>query len=468
MQQFTTIEGAHPLDESVETYTIPGAQVYDRFFDVPLQYAQGANLSAASRHVIRIFVRHLVPIDKVAEMKRLPFLLFLQGGPGCECRLPSSALGGWYKVAFEKGYQILLLDQRGTGLSSPISITHLQAVFGQDHRSMAEHCTLFRADSIIKDCEVIRRRLTAGRDPRTEEVRLTLLGQSFGGFCCTTYLSLFPASLKQVFITGGVPPLIETPDAVYESTYPRMLTQNDTYYKKYPKDVERVKQIVRHLSANRVTLANGGVLSPRRFLQLGLLFGGNGGFDNVHQFVLNASRDLESVSKFSYRTLEMVSNMQNFDSNVLYAVMQELIYVQVPGNRTNWAAERVRNSQNFRQAFGWEVTDSTERLNFTGEMVYPFMFEDYVELRPLAQVAEILAQKSDWGCLYDVETLKNNTVPVAAISYYEDVYVDVHLSEKTAKTIKGCKQWITNEFFHSGLGDDPERVLNHLFNLLRY
>lgn len=32
-----------------------------------------------------------------------------------------------------------------------------------------------------------------------------------------TYLSLFPHGLKEVFITGGLPPLVDQPDTVYDA-----------------------------------------------------------------------------------------------------------------------------------------------------------------------------------------------------------------------------------------------------------
>jgi hypothetical protein len=36
--------------------------------------------------------------------------------------------------------------------------------------------------------------------------RWSILGQSFGGFCCATYLSLAPEGLLEALITGGIPP----------------------------------------------------------------------------------------------------------------------------------------------------------------------------------------------------------------------------------------------------------------------
>lgn len=56
---------------------------------------------------------------------------------------------------------------------------------------------------------------------------------------------------------------------------------------------------------------------------------------------------------------------------------------------------------------------------------------------PSAQeAAEILAQKADWGRLYDFSVLAENKVPVAAAVYYEDAAVVREYSLETAKAIK--------------------------------
>ncbi|KAI9285737.1 Alpha/Beta hydrolase protein [Umbelopsis sp. AD052] len=440
----------HHLDRSdVESFTVPGARVFDRYFDLPLAYD-----SNAQEQKIKVFCRHLVPINKVNEMKRLPFLVYLQGGPGFSCAFPK--ISGWIKVAFDNGYQVLLLDQRGTGLSSAISPDSLAHLSDQ---GKADYLKCFRADSIVRDCESIRKLLTWDRSEEHES-RISLLGQSFGGFCITTYLSLFPKSVKAAYITGGVPPLVSTPDKVYEKTFARILKRNNVYYGKYPADVQRVQNIIKYLNKNEVKLPNGGFLSSRRFLQLGLAFGGSGGYDTVHEIVLHAAQDLELLGKLSYSTLNSVQAQQGFDTNVIYAILHEAIYCQ--GKASNWSAERVRMSSQYQEDFDWS---GNTRVNFTGETIHPFMFDDYSELVPLKGAADILANYENWGPLYDVETLKSNTVPVAGVSYFDDMYVDLDLSIETANTIKGFQPWITNEFAHNGLREDPERVFGYLIKL---
>ncbi|KAI7869559.1 Alpha/Beta hydrolase protein [Spinellus fusiger] len=406
-------EKTHVLDEPVESYLIPGAKVFDRYFECPLSY------KIKSTETITVFVRHLVPIDKTNEMKTMPFLLYLQGGPGFEVGLPKNVTSGWMKEAFKLGYQILLLDQRGTGHSTPISAELMNNLGLNSDQAKAGYLTFFRADSIVRDCETIRKRLVKGRALK-EDRCITLLGQSFGGFCITTYLSLFPESIDQAFITGGVPPLVNSPDDVYRALYPRILSRNKLYYKKYPKDIERVREIHAYLSKNTVTVPNGGTLSPRRFLQLGILFGGAGGYDTLHETIILAHGDLERLSHLSYRTLNHIQELQRWDSNVLYAVLHEAIYCQ--NERSNWSAERVREESAFAVDFEWrhQHIKPDQVIHFTGETIHPFMFDDYAELKPLKNAAHLLAENV-WGELYDKKALNANTALVAGISYYDDM-----------------------------------------------
>jgi hypothetical protein len=59
---------------------------------------------------------------------------------------------------------------------------------------------------------------------------------------------------------------------------------------------------------------------------------------------------------------------------------------------------------------------------FTGEMVFPWMFEDLACLRPMKGVAEVLAQSTAWSKLYDSQQLQRNEVPIASATYVEVCY----------------------------------------------
>jgi hypothetical protein len=61
----------------------------------------------------------------------------------------------------------------------------------------ADYLTCFRADSIVLDAELIRRELI-GSEP------WSVLGQSFGGFCVTSYLSFAPDGLREALLQRQV------------------------------------------------------------------------------------------------------------------------------------------------------------------------------------------------------------------------------------------------------------------------
>lgn len=238
------------------------------------------------------------------------------------------------------------------------------------------------------------------------------------------FLTIFlsPESIQHAYITGGVPPLVDTPDKVYSALYPRILQKNKLYYKKFPADVARVHQIIAYLSEQKVTLPNGGNLSPRRFLQLGIRFGGSGGYDSVHNIVQSAAYDLERLGKLSYRTLNIIQTTQDWDTNVIYAILHEAIYCQA-NQASRWSAERLLQQEPLSSQFEWRIEklSQDQPINFTGETIYPFMFDDFAELRPLKTVANLLAERK-WGNLYNVKVLNNLNGPkVAGVSYFDDM-----------------------------------------------
>ncbi|ORX97300.1 proline iminopeptidase [Clohesyomyces aquaticus] len=444
------------------SHIVPGKlKITEHFFQVPRDYS---NPSAGA---LQLFARSARKAEKPADYSsstledpkksQLPWLVYLQGGPGFECRSPQSA--GYTQMILDKGYQILMLDQRGTGLSTAISQSSLQ--LRGDETVQAEYMKSFRADSIVKDCEAVRKALTA--EYPEEKKKWSVMGQSFGGFCATTYLSFYPEGLREVFLFGGLPPLRNSPDEVYERLYRRVKARNEKYYEKYPEDVERVKRIIKLLGRfgdQTVRVQGGeGYMSPRRFLQSGINFGRHGGFDDVHALVLRCDTDLTQFGHLTRPTVMAIEADQGFDSNVIYALLHEPCYAQ--GQATNWSAERV--AQKYPE---FKIqTDSDAPIYFTGEMIYPFMFESYAELIKLSKVGHMLAETSDWPNLYDEDQLAKNEVPVYAAVYLEDMYVDFDLSMETAKKIKGCKYYVTNTLYHDAVRSKMDEVVRAVFAL---
>ena len=231
---------------------------------------------------------------------------------------------------------MLYLDQRGTGLSTPISAGTL-ALQGDVHRQ-ADYLKLFRADSIVSDCEAVRKTLT--EDYPAELKKWSVFGQSFGGFCVLTYLSKHPDGLREAFTSGGLPPIGHTADSVYKATFQKVIERNKEYYSKFPEDVDVVHGLAFHIkSKGGLPLPSGGVLTVRGLLTLGKNFGAQGGLDSVHDLVLKASTDLKQFQFITRPTLSALERALSLDDMVLYAVLHEPIYNQ--GEASNWAAERV-------------------------------------------------------------------------------------------------------------------------------
>src|SRR5208282_762053 len=181
---------------------------------------------------ITVFTRELAAPDGLDR----PYLLFLQGGPGFEATRPTAPPSGWQKRAIAD-YRVLLIDQRGTGRSTPVG-----DIRGSTPEEQAAYLTHLRADGIV--------------------------GQSFGGFCAMTYLSFAPGGLREALITGGLSPIGRPIDDVYAATWARAIEKNRAYFQRYPGDRERVRDILHRLDDEDVRLPCGDRLTARRFLQL--------------------------------------------------------------------------------------------------------------------------------------------------------------------------------------------------------
>ena len=404
---------------------------------------------------MRIFARSIEKYQvetPPADSKPAPWFVYLQGGPGANCPNPWDY--PWTHSVLDRGYKLLFLDQRGTGLSSAITAETL-ALQGKPAQQ-ADYLRNFRADSIVEDCEAIRRCLT--KDLADDLQKWSILGQSFGGFCAITYLSKHPEGLKEAFLTGGLAPMVNKPDEVYKRTFKKLEQRNEAYYNKYPEDAERVKKIINHLQVRKTGLPSGGSLTPFRFLQIGIAFGMHGGFIAVHELVLSAWNDINTFGLIARPTLSAIDAAGSMDDHVLYAILHEPIYCQ--GQASDWSADRVRS-----QLPQFLLDNDHDRLLFFGEMVFRDMFYTFTELRKMWEVADIVAGIDDWPALYDEKQLARNEVPVYAATFIEDMYVDFGFAQETAGKIKGCKQLITNIWYHNALRAKSDRLMDDLFAL---
>jgi pimeloyl-ACP methyl ester carboxylesterase len=416
----------------------PGTVLTDHVFGVPLDHGQ------ADGEQIEVFAREVVAADKADA--NLPWLLFLQGGPGCGAPRPEGR-ESWLDRALAD-YRVLLLDQRGTGRSSPANRQTLARLGSA--QAQADYLTHFRADSIVLDAELIRRELTG-------DVPWTVLGQSFGGMCTVTYLSFAPHGIREAFITGGLPGLTATADDVYRHTYHTVLGKNAAHYERYPADVAQAQRVASYLADHDVRLPDGAPLSVQAFQSVGPMLGQSGGSHSLHYLLEDPFADDELSDAFRYAVLDELS----FAAAPLYALLHEASYAQ--GSATRWAAQRIRAE--FDAFDPGPAIAGIAPLLFTGEMIYPWMIEADPVLRPLREAAGVLAERDDWPPLYDPARLAANEVPVAAAVYYDDMYVDREFAMQTAEAIRGLRTWVTSEYEHDGLRVSDGAVLNRLIEM---
>ena len=401
-------------------YHVPGAVLTEREHEVPLDHARPDGPK------ITLFSREVAAPDGLDR----PYLIFQQGGPGGEATRPTAPPSGWQKRAIAD-YRLLLIDQRGTGRSTPVG-----DIPGDTPEEQAAYMTHMRADAIVRDAELIRQEL--GVD------RWSILGQSFGGFCAMTYLSFAPAGLKEAFITGGLSPIGRPVDDVYSATYVRLIEKNRAYFERYPDDRQRLRDTLRRLDDEDVRLPSGERMTSRRFLQMGNKLGDSAGFELIHHVL--------ELPFGSRAFLADAEDVNRFGRNPIYATLHELSYAD--GVPTRWSAERLLPDEVAQERY------------FTAEHVFRWMWEDYGQLRSHREAAEILAEHP-WPKLYDADQLAHNEIPVSATIYVNDLYVERRFAEETASQIRGLRPWITNEYEHNGLRADGERVLGRLIDLVR-
>ncbi|XAR54013.1 Prolyl aminopeptidase [Bertholletia excelsa] len=437
-------------------YSVPELRLRDHCFTVPLDYS----LYHRACPKITVFAREVVRVGK--EEQALPYLLYLQGGPGFECPRPTEA-SGWIGKACEE-FRVILMDQRGTGLSTPLTVSSMSQI--KSAEDLADFLKHFRADNIVNDAEFIRKHLVP------EAGSWTVLGQSFGGFCAVTYLSFAPEGLQQVLLTGGIPPVGGscTAETVYRASFQQVICQNEKYYKRFPQDIEIVREVVKFLAESEgggVALPSGGILTPRGLQLLGLSgLGSSTGFERLHYMferVWDPVIAPGAKKSISYYFLNAFEKWLDFDTNPLFALLHEAIYCQ--GASSQWSAHKIRAEVDERFD-AIRAAKEGRPILFTGEMIFPWMFEEIYALRPFKEAAHILAEKKDWPPLYDIAQLNNNKVPVAAAVYYDDMYVNFKLVMETAAQISGIRLWINNEYMHSGLRENGALVLDHLFGML--
>src|SRR5699024_1460135 len=191
-------------------WKVPGVSLRDVTLHVPLDHDDHASPA------LQLFAR--IATGPGGEHK--PYLVFLQGGPGSEAPRPLDAsTPAWLSRAL-RDHQAVLLDQRGTGRSSPVGLD------GALPQGAPEGVAPPRpAAPVSRAAGLLRERLGAAT--------WSLLGQSFGGFVPLRCLTAHAASVHTALFTGGLPVVGPHLDDVYATTWEGMVARSERFFARF-------------------------------------------------------------------------------------------------------------------------------------------------------------------------------------------------------------------------------------------
>ena len=406
-------------------YRVPGAVLTEREHTVPLDHARPGRAARSRCSPARS------PIPTAGRTSRTS--CSSRVAPASRRRGRRARPSGWMARAL-KDYRVLLLDQRGTGRSTPVG-----EIPGDTPAAQAAYLTHFRADAIVRDAELIR--------PELGVERWSVLGQSFGGFTSMTYLSIAPRGAAR----GAHHRRPGADRAPGRRRLRRDLRPADRARTSATSSATRTtapgsSEIHRRLEAEDVRLP---VRRPARRA------GGSASWGCGWATAPASSCSTTCWSCRSARGRSCPTSRTRSASRATRSTRRST------SRRTRTAARRAGRPT------GCCPTRSGTRRLFTAEHVFPWMFEDYGALRSHREAAKLLAEH-DWPRLYDAGPAARTTrCRSRRRSTSTTCTWSAIFAEETAAAIRGLRPWITNEYEHNGLRADGERVLGRLIDLVR-
>ncbi|WP_426369226.1 alpha/beta hydrolase [Pseudocolwellia sp. HL-MZ7] len=194
-------------------------------------------------------------------------LMFLAGGPGqAAVELAAHIINGFAEI--RKTRDIILVDQRGTGLSQPMlcdeeKTDQFYSVIPEDYAEQdvidcveqfkeSHELSQYNSENAIRDFDAVRKALG--------HKQVHLYGASYGTRAALVYMRLFPDSIKSVVLDSVGP--IEIPIGLFGASSARSFNlllehclNDESCNKAYPNLREEFDTVVKRLSKNTVSLA---------------------------------------------------------------------------------------------------------------------------------------------------------------------------------------------------------------------
>ena len=253
----------------------------------------------------------------------------------------------WLERAL-RDYRVLMLDQRGTGRSTPVG-----PLVGLPPAEQAAYLSHFRADSIVRDAEVIRKSSASSSG--------ACWGRASAG-SASRHICRWP--LKACGRHSSQADCLPSDSTRTRSTAARTRgCSSGTAVTTIA--IPTIGSVcARCIAEGGLTLPSGDRLTSRRFQQLGFLLGMSDGAERLH-YLLERPPDSPAF-------LHDVETALPFARNPIFCVLHESCYAD--GCSTRWSAERLRPRE-----FDARAVHGGARL--------PWMLDDYGALRPLREAA---------------------------------------------------------------------------------
>ncbi|KLU90243.1 prolyl peptidase [Magnaporthiopsis poae ATCC 64411] len=446
-------------------------QKHEFTFRVPRDYKQ----PNGDRHILHVVVIREKKAAKgskqrLSDFQPLPSFCYLCGGPGSPQEEDRHRV--LTKHAVGNGFQMLLVDYRGTGGSEKLDLARLAN--GSDDEKMRAFQQA-RPGNIVRDYEAVRLYLAQKARKANVDDRLILMGQSYGGWIALLYAQRYPRSLRGIMLTGGMPPITASPVKVYEKLFESVAKDNETFYndasirsgnKEDPRTL--VLRVAKAILARPGRNPRGNNLSLATFASLGRRLGQPGGAAQV------SGTPSAACAVDSKNTVFDIVDTHTFNKRIIYAFEHETqCYVSKKGDRSLWSAKQVRDRS---KHYKWVSAKSAAELDelamegeffLLGETFMPEHAEDYADLRNLGGVAfaEKLAARGQTEDMWDVPLLKANLkhMDVFSVTFPTDMYVNADLAEDATKQLGNAVKSITLHpsvgLRHNAIRADPDKLL---------
>ncbi|KAL8383268.1 hypothetical protein RB595_006836 [Gaeumannomyces hyphopodioides] len=449
----------------------PSLQKHEFVFQVPRDYGKQHSSGGGPKFTLHAdIIREKNASAKgrkarLSDFDRLPTFAYLCGGPGSAQQEDRHEVLTDHVV--RNGFQLLLLDYRGTGGSEKLDLARLRELQASSKDGSSEAVRAFqetRQGDLVRDLEAIRLYLAAGQSTSKANVddRLVLLGQSYGGWIAMLYAQRYPLSVRGCLLTGGMPPIGATPEQVYSRLFDSVAEDNEAFYndasirsgsKEDPRTL--VLRIAKAILKCPGRNSRGNSLSLATFASMGRILGAPGGASDMYAKLLKIDKALrDDAGRHSAASVALggatvfdAVDTHTFNKRLIYAVEHETqCYVASRGDRSLWSAKKVRDEGRHRERYAWVSARTAAELDalakkgsfyFLGEAFMPEHAEDYADLRSLGGVAfaERLARAGQTENLWDLARLKANRVPVYSAIYPTDMYVNAELAVRATAII---------------------------------